>query len=512
MKTVSNKNKNYTKVRAREEFEKTFSHMIDFAQLKDLLLQNVEKSASKSFTQYTKDTVQTYIQNPYSNIDNLREVSRFLERVSMPYKKILEYYSLMPLFYYNVVFKGNLQKEFDGNKFKKNYSTTIAWLQNINMKNNFSSVIYNALRDGVYYGFVNDGNGDGFFLQELDTKYCKISGKTNYNTYTFKFDATYFDKGNNKEFIYGINNDGIGVWDDVFIQGYEDYKNYGSDFRWFDMPADKSICIPCGDDFTMPLPYFIPIFTALLGLIDLESILQSRTELENYVLLVSKIPLLSGADEADQFAVSLPLVQYMQELIDTAMPMNCGTAYSPCDIEKITFERSNTASESDALSKSYNNLMNNVGISEVLFNSGSTNSVGLKHSIDVDESFIFKFLDRIEEWINFYITMNISEDFVFKFHKFSNMTKSDYVSRMKDGATLGAGAMNYLTSLGMTPYEANNMLLMEKTMGIVDLMTPLSSSYTSNTTSGETGRPQSDLDDLSESGLATRDGNKNGSM
>ena len=45
--------------------------MINFAQLKELMLQNVSKNKSKTFIQYTKERIKQYLQNPYTNINNI---------------------------------------------------------------------------------------------------------------------------------------------------------------------------------------------------------------------------------------------------------------------------------------------------------------------------------------------------------------------------------------------------------------------------------------------------------
>lgn len=472
-----------------------------------MLLQNVSKTQSKSYTKYTKETVQQYIRAPYKNQNNLRQVSQFLERISMPYRKIIEYYSLMPLYHYNITYNGDFNKGYN-NKFKKNYYTLCSRLQNINMKKIFSTVIAAALRDGVYYGFVNDSEKEGFFLQALDPKYCKICGETNYGTYAFKMDVSYFDSGNNKEYLYGINNNGENTWDSIFKDGYEQSKSNGTDSKWFLIPPEKSICIIAGDDPILPLPYFIPIFNSLLNLLDLEYILQSRTELENYILLVSKIPLLKNAKIADEFAVSGEYIEFMQELLESACPDLCTTAYTACEIEKITFERSNTTQDTDTLAQSFSNLMSNVGISEMLFSGKSTNSIGLKHSITVDEALSFKLLSRIENWMQAYIKLNIVEDFTFNFHRITYFNQDEYINKMKDGATLGGSALDYFTAKGSTPFEVQNKLLMEESLNFKSKLQPLSTSYTQSSKSP--GAPKKPEEELSDEGQSTRDGNKNG--
>lgn len=486
----------------------------NFAKLKEVLVQNVKKSSSKTFTQYTKDLIKTYMRNPASYIDSIREVSAYLARTSMIYKKILAYFSQMPLFYYNLTYKCDFTQNIDSNAMLTSYQDVSLKLQQINMQKEFSTVIATALRDGVYYGYVYDGEGDGYFIYGLDPKYCKISAITGDGEYVVSFDAQFFDQGSNTEYLYGIDEETEGVWDKVFIEGYETYKSQGNDFRWFVLPPEKTLCLLADEDAELPLPYFLPIFTSLLDLLDLEQILASKTELDNYVLLLSKIPLLNS-DEPDDYAVSLEMVEYMQELINEVVPDLVGTAYSPCELKPIYFNRSDTAEDTDKLAQSMSNLFSNLGISKLVVSGGdSTNATGLKQSIQNDESFALKFVNRLSGWVNTYIKLNYSQDFIFKFHRLTYFSHETYVNQMQAAATMGVPvATDWATSLGKTPYEMMCSTFMENALGIKNgLWMPLQTAYTqsSNTDpNNQGGAPLKDDGDLTPEGQATREGGKN---
>ena len=72
----------------------------------------------------------------------------------------------------------------------------------------------------------------------------------------------------------------------------------------------------------------------------------------------------------------------MQALIDEVVPELVGTAYSPMDLEMITFPKSNTTGANNELAQSVQNIFANAGASQLVISGGSsTNSVGLKHAI-----------------------------------------------------------------------------------------------------------------------------------
>lgn len=503
--------KNFTRKDDLTASTQKYAQVINYAELRRMLQQNVLKGTNKTYAQYTKEKLKSYIKNPLANIDNLRDISAYLFRVSHSYKKIIEYYAYTPLFSYNITYKIP-----DWNKppkalkdFIQGYQEACIRLENMGLAQICPQMIATCLRDGIYCGFCNDDE-QSFFINALPPKYCKISALANNNTYIPKFDATYFDIGNNKEFLYGTGNETDtedGLWDDVFIRGYETYKAKGASYRWFELPPEKTITIICGDDPIVPLPYFLAIFSELLDLLDYSDLIRSKTELENYVLLLSKVPMHTSSGEVNDFAVDLEIVQETQQAIDEISPSLVGSVWTPCEVEKIEFGNKNPVEDTNVYMQAIHNLFSSLGISEMIFNGQKSGSVGLKHSITVDMTLPLELLKRIEANIQRYLHMNISEDFDFKFHQVSVFNKEEYLNQLKDQATLGLPVkMDYATAGGKSPYEVMNDTFVESALGITDLWKPLSSSYTQTDNSGKQTKND---DDLSPEGEKSRDGEKN---
>lgn len=76
-----------TTVDSADEFsyKRERAQKINFAKMQEILQRNPTSNVSKTFTQYTKELVKTYLQSPLTNQDTLREISRFLWRNSMLY-------------------------------------------------------------------------------------------------------------------------------------------------------------------------------------------------------------------------------------------------------------------------------------------------------------------------------------------------------------------------------------------------------------------------------------------
>lgn len=493
------------------QFSKAFkpkAQVLNYAEFKNMIIQNAKKTVSKTYTQYSKESIQTYLLKPASYIDKIRDVSQFVYRVSLPYNHIINYYAGLPQWNYNISYKVDLEKGIDQKKFAKEYYTVLKRMQAIRMHVEWYSALIHVLRDGIYYGMIHDDEQGNFYIQILDPQYCKVVAQTQTGQYVFAFNMKYFEQGNNKEFIEGIDGDTTGIWEE-FLEGWNAYQADKINAQWWTVPPEISIClIPPGSDPTIPIPPFAGIMTDTLDLIDLQNIIQNKTELENYILLVGKLPLNeNNGGEIDDFAVSYDMAKNFTAMVEETLPEGAGIVFSPLEIDTINFAKSNTSADTDKLAQAYSNLYRNAGISEAIGNMPTTNSVGITYSTIVDKNFIKGFVEEIEAWINAYISANISENFILKFHPTTAFDQKDYVDMKKEEATLGGSAFDYFTAAGDTPYEAYSKVLMEDALGIKEMLTPLSSSYTQTDNSAvddEGGRPREDIDDLSEEGQKSR--------
>lgn len=490
----------------------------DFHRLKELALQNPKKGSGNRnryyVSNYTKKLIRDFLLNPYAYSDKIRGVSNYLFRSNTLYKKIILYYACMPLYNYNVFESIDFNIDYDFEESRPAYQKIIQRLHNINIRDTFSQILAMSLINGCYFGFIYNQYDNGLFIHSLNPDFCKIKGKNEEGIWMVAFDMTFFLQGNNREFVEGIDGDMRGCWDEIFIDAWNEYKSDRVNSRWLILPPERTMCIPNGldDEFDVPLPFMLGTFLLLMDVDDYAGILADKAVLENYKLLLSKIPLISGTNNVDDFAVSLELVQEMQALIDAAVPENVGTAYSPLDLEVVSFENSNTTNDADMVSTSIKNVFDNCGASQLVVAGGeSTSATGLKQAIANDMSFTFLLVSRIEKNFNYFIKKNWHSKYSIRVHEQTWYNKDDYISQMKDAATLGADPMEYLTAIGKDPYVAWCGLVISKSSGIRDLMIPLQSTYTMSAAAQDraAGRPSKDEDELSEEGLATREGEKN---
>lgn len=494
------------------EVERKRAQKMSFAKFQELLQRNVNKTVSKTYTQYTRDLLDQYVQSPLNNIDNIREVSRFLTRVSMLYKQMISYFSTMPLYTYNITPLSDYTKDFNLDKQLKNYEKVLKTFHYFNMAKELQNVISNVIRDGIYVGYMYGDDENGIFLMPLDVKYCRIYGKTDGQWITY-FDASYFDSGNNKDFITGVNNDGVGIWDQVFVDGYNQYKSGGRNYQYFRLPPENTLTLIANtdDEFYIPLPYFLPIFKSLLNLLDTENLVAAKEELQNYKLILNKIPLLDS-NNVDDFAISLELVNQFDTIIKEILPdlVGYGTVPYQSDSQIIDFEKSTSSTDTDNLNKAMNNLFANAGINRLIVSSGdSSNANGIKYSNANDLGKISVYIRRIESWLNYWIKNHITDGVYIQIFDQTQYNKDEFINQKKDASAFGVGKMDYMCALGDDPYVAYNKLRFDAlVLNVNQYAIPFSTSYTqaSNNTGG---RPEIPEDQLSDEGQATRSSGKN---
>ena len=137
-------------------YKRDKAQTMTFAKMQEILQRNVSRNSNKTFTQYTKDLVKTYVQSPSANQDTLREISRFLCRNSMLYQKMIMYLASMPLFYYTITQTNPLYEEIDPEKAMKDYQKVLENFDRFSLKKDMYTALYLGIRDGIYVGFVYD--------------------------------------------------------------------------------------------------------------------------------------------------------------------------------------------------------------------------------------------------------------------------------------------------------------------------------------------------------------------
>lgn len=461
------------------------------AAMSKLMVADIGKKSTKTYTQYTKENFRSYIQNPSSNEKNLREMSNFLYRVSMLYRRILNYLSDIPLFYWNLIPQLDFTDSVDSSKILKNYYKVLQLLQNMSLPQEYRKILSTVFRDGVFYGFVYQDK-NSFFIHKLDPDYCRIV-EIEAGCYNFAFDFSYFTK-------YSTYLD---YMDPYFKTLYEAYEKDKTNMQWQILDSSRTICIKTDPDISdLNLPLLVGLFEALIDLIDARTLQRNKDEIQNYKLIVQKIPYFDNSKEVDDFSLDTETALKFYRKLADIVPNAVGVVLSPMDIDTVDFKQDETSS--DLIEASINNVFSEGGVSTLLFNSDTTGSVGLDGSVKVDVAWVWKIVESLEQWTRRYIAYNTTGNSKYFFEILRvDIFNRDSIST-HELALANSGVPNKLklaATSGINPFEALSAQIFEN--DILQLQTkwqPLQTSYTMSDTTSTT---------ISDEGSRNKDANGN---
>lgn len=439
------------------------------AALSKLILSDINKKTNRTYTQYTKEKYRQYIENPSSYEKELRNMSNFLYRVSMPYRRFINYLSDIPLFYWNLMPQIDEDGVKSADQLLKKYYKLLGQLENLSMPHEFRQILTTCIREGVYYGFKYEDKNATFF-HKLDPDYCRIVEKEA-GCYNFAFDFSYFQK-------YPTY---LEYMDPYFTTLYNLYQQDRTNYQWQILDGDKTICIKVDPDTVDPcLPLLVGLFESLLDLIDARSLQRNKDEIQNYKLIALKLPLFDSTKEVDDFSVDITTAKrFYTQLLDV-VPASVGVAMTPMDIMPIEFEPDET--NANLITSSMSDVFDDSGISQLLFNSNKTGSVGLDASLKVDSAMVWKLVECLERWVRRYIAYNStgSAKYHFDILRVDIFNKKAEVDRELSLANSGVpNKLKLAAANGDNPYHTLSAQIFEnEILGLHEKWIPLQTSYT----------------------------------
>ena len=489
------------------KFTENLDNMKQFADAADKILQLIDltSSATKTWTVFSKDSLRTYLQNPYSanSQANLRNLAKFLYTLSFPLRRIINYFASLPDFsMYKVNLDFSLVEENDEEALLQDYENACRFIRKMNLEINMFKLLVIAWREGIVYFQPYQEDDGTMLLMPLDSQYCKISSVGYNNLLHVAYDFSYFN---------GSNSFYLDIWDPEYKTKYNAYQRDNT-LRWQELETARAFKIDISD-LDLIIPTFASLFEGLIDLIDLQSLIAVKDSLDIYKLLVMKIPLLNSKNP-DDLALNLTLAQKFYNKALGILPEEIGLILSPgMDIDSVSFDKSAT-SDTNAIADSYQNLMEQTGISQIFDSSRLTGSSSVKMSMLADAMMGTKgIMPQIEAFINERIQMEYPNSMAYiKFIDVTVYTRDDRIGQIKEAASLGLPVkQEYMTLLGYSPLEtiASDWLETKLGMSIDKFMHPLISTHTQSGDSNTGGAPTKDDGDLTDEGAETKDQEKN---
>lgn len=461
----------------------------NFSALTKLVLQDLNSfHFSRAAIASNKDQINKYLKNPELNAKQIRDAVIYIYNSSSHFRRIIKYFVGLNDFAY-VVSPYNLDfNKSDKASVYKKYQKTMQLLSSADIKNQFPQILTVCFREDTFYGYLKD-DGGVITLMRLPSDYCNITSIED-NVFNISFDFSYFDY-----------NDLLENYPFEFKVKYSEYSKDKAK-KWIELDSPNAFAVKCNTDFpTFPVPPFAGILRDIYDIEDYKQLKLSKTELENYAILVMKLGLKSDGT----WAMDFQKAKEFWENLDGVLPEQIGSVLSPMEIEKIDFENSGT-SESDKIAESESHMFSSAGVSSQLFNGEATSSNALMASIKADQELTYEVVKSIEQVINRYLHHQIfGRNFKLTFINSSVYNRKELADLYIKGCQYGMPLVSmYCAVLGLDQNDMYGMnYLEEDILRINDRFKPLQSSNTIS--SDDAGRDSIDDAYLSDEGERTRD-------
>lgn len=474
-----------------------------FALLNKLITRDLNQNPQNPvFRLFSKDDITKFLTNPYQYEKQLRYAVVYLYGASPHFRRLIQYFtSLSDLSYVVSPLSSVNPKTANPNTIERNYRRVLNMLSSMNIRTQFPKILTVCLREDTFYGTIWITK-DSITIQQLPSEYCQISSiEGNVMNVTFNF--SYF---NTREKL-------LAYYPKEFSVKYEMYKKNVMS-PWIELDSPTSFAIKTNADI---LDYAIPPFAGILREVyDIEDYKQLRLtkeEIENYALLAMKIPM----DDEGKWLLDLDKAEKFWRNLDAVMPDMVGSILTPMDINKISFEKSNTG-DVDTVSDAEQNLFTAAGVSSLLFNNPKASANALLLSIKADQAMTYGIVKSIEDMVNRLIQSQIyGKYFRVTFLDVSPFNRKEMGDAYLKAAGFGLPTVSmYAASQGLGQAELDTMSFLEgKVLRLHELFQPLQNSaqlssesqaaQTDPSQNEEGGAPQKDVGELTDSGEQSRE-------
>lgn len=464
-----------------------------FARLNKLITRDLNNNTNApTFTLYSKEDIQSYLSNPYTYEKQLRKAVTYIYGASSHFRRLIQYFvGLSDLAYVIEPYKLD-PKKANTKTINNNYRKVLNILSSMSIKTQMPKILTVCLREDVFYGTLWVTN-DSVTIQQLPSDYCSISTIEG-NVPNVTFDFSYFDS----------NQTLLNYYPSEFQTKYNQYQKNRMT-RWIELDSPNSFAIKCNSDI---LDYALPPFAGLLrelyDIEDYKQLKESKTTLENYAMLSMKLPM----EKDGSWGIDLGKAKEFWRNLDSVLPEEIGSILTPMDINKVSFEKSNTG-DTDTVSEAEQHMFSAAGVSSLLFNNEKASANALLLSIKADQAITYGIVKNIQDAINRFVqSQSYGKNFKVNFLDVSPYNRKEVGDAYLKAASYGLPTISaYAASQGIGQAELDSMSFLEgSVMNLQEMFKPIlsstqmsSSNLESNAATDEGGAPTKEVGDVSDS-------------
>lgn len=415
----------------------------------------------------------------------------FYQRLLLHYATLLKYTSLLIP---NPSFGKKLSEQY----ISKKYLSAVSFIDNAKLPKLFTHIAIKALRDGCYYGILQEVTNKSISVLDLPIFYCRSRFKDKLGNDIIEFNVTYFDTITDKEF----RKRALAAYPKEITNWYRRYKNRKVNNPWCYVSSSVGICMSLIDE----RPIFLNIIAAELEYDDAKDINRERDLEEIRKILVQHIPHLQDGGLLFEPEEALEMHKGAVDMTQKNENLSVLTTYA--DVDAIVSKTSND-NALNSVDKALANIYATAGSSSQLF--GTDSNLSLSTSITNDMALMMILAQKLENFITSIINEqygNSNVTFTYKILPISYYNQKDYVDSSLKLANSGYSFLLPALAMDISQRELSSIKDLENdVLKLKDKLQPLSTSYTET---GNVGRPEKDAQDKSAKTIANEKSLDNG--
>ena len=415
----------------------------------------------------------------------------FYQRLLLHYATLLKYTGLL-------IPNPSFGKSLSESYITKKYRAAVNFIDNANLPKLFTHIAIKALRDGCYYGVIQEVTDRSLSILDLPIFYCRSRFKDKEGNDIIEFDVTYFDSITDKEY----RKRALAVYPKEVVNLYRRYKNRKTSDPWCYISPDIGICMSLIND----RPIFLNIISAALEYDDAKDINRERDLEEIRKILVQRIPHLQDGGLLFEPEEALEMHKGAVDMTKKNDNLSVLTTYA--DVDAVVSKTSNDNSL-NSVDKALSNIYAEAGSSSQLF--GTDSNLSLSTSITNDMALMMVLAHKLSNFITSIINKqygNTNVTFVYKILPISYYNQNDYVETSLKLANSGYSFLLPAVAMDISQRELSNIKDLENNvLKLKEKLQPLSTSYTET---GNVGRPEKDAQDKSAKTIANEKSLDNG--
>lgn len=457
----------------------------------------------------------------------LQSYNDFMEVYDVFIQKIVDYLTgLLSFDVYWAIRNSMSPSDYKSKEYINDTKRRDKFLDNFNYKEEFSKVLKNVIKRGVYFVWLRGtkeamsnspisvtGADLHYALQPLPQKYCKISELYN-GGMLFDIDMSYFNQAGTdingyapifKEYLNR-------VYDNVpdnYIPTAPLNKRKGASTTWAQTsPVDGAWCFKWDTSNLAIVPYLSNMIMNCLDNNTITKLQMDKDIMGASALIIGDMPLNNkqkGATTSNAFAIKPETSMTFMELVKKGLKRNINAVMMPTENSKLYQYQDYNENMADLNNKAL--AGKGVSASGLIYSTDKSSQAEIEAQILNDYTLVSKLYNQFETFLNFYVNRKTSK-YKWNFHfTGSNQTfiqkahKDSIMALINVGVTPSASVLS--TVVGIPPHDFERILKEARYGGMDDMLMQLNSIHTSN--NKESGAPTKDSSDLSDGGSIARD-------